>query len=1127
MQVEIRCPNPECGRRYHIDQSRLRRRARCMRCGREFITEPVDELAPEADQPPVKAGFPATGAFPGESPRPGPPVEGPVVPVPPSLPPPVPSRVPPENLPNRIGRFQIRRYLGGGTFGVVYQAHDPVLDREVALKVPRAGVSSSAEARARFLREPKAAAGLRHPNIVPVHDAGFDGQQYYIASDYIDGRTLEEVLEEGPLDFDRAAGVIRSLAEALDYADRLGIVHRDVKPGNVMIDTEGRPLLMDFGLARIEHSDEKLTQDGRLMGTPAYMAPEVADPEFGKVGPESDQYGLGVMLYEMLCGDRPFSGPSTVVIYNIKHQAPEPPRSRNAEIPRDLESICLKAMAKRQRERYRDCGELAEDLRRYLDREPTLARPPRPWEQVYRWARRNPAWAALVGTILLGFVVTTWLWQVAAAARSDAEQAAGEARANAADAQAKTEELSNANDQLERNLYFKNILLAWAHWVDGNVSHAEECLSKCPEHLRDWEWRYLNGLIHPVLFSLESHKQRVPGVAYSPDGRWIVTASWDRNIILWDANDGTAVRTPLYKVPWGANSVSFSASGKWLVVGALDPKGTVVIWEVGKWSEPKTYQAGFMVWSVAVDDDGKVAVGCMANIVKLYDVSTQRETTIHLPVDPKKALDLMRKAASDPKQLMQLFEGLWGKLGGASVDISDDGTWLVAATSDGTIKLWDLDSSQERSFAFPHDVEFMSVAINRDGRRIAAGSADGSLHVWNWDAAGATLEEDRVVRDAHEGSVYCVAFANDNDWLGSSGADNNIKIWDKSYQTLVVLQGHSSAVWAVAFSQDDRRIASGSDDTSVKVWKVGTAEETVVPPDDVNESWRVTLSPSIDQVVWTSPEGKLKFRNLRSGTSGQGDPFGGASPRATLEALQVQKTALGPRGELLAIAVAGPGNYKEVYIYDLARGELRGRLKVRAEEISALAFSADGLRLAAAHGTTVTVWDISSNTPLGTFSKHTSRVTSLEFSFDGQWIASASQGRIIIWEAKTSKVVKELKGHRKRVLHLVFSRDRKRLASASQDGTVKVWDVDTGRARTLVGHTCPVRSVAFTPGDTRLVSGGQDGSVRIWDPVTGESLILSELGGRGSPVVRVAIGSDGKRLAAASTDGSVRIWQAD
>jgi TolA-binding protein len=429
MQVEIRCPNPDCGRRYQIDQSLLDRVARCEKCGRTFITEPVRDLplVGYGDVPPGHQEEPATPsrAVGGCGTRTHPPLpagrsdaaQPPVVAEPPRaktpdatpVPPPPPDmESPPDDVPAQVGRFQIRRRLDGGAFGVVYQAHDPVLDREVALKVPRAGVSASSEAQARFLREPKAAAQLRHPHIVPVYDAGSDGQQYYIASAYIEGRTLEEVIHHERPDFRRTAEILHDLADALDYAHRTGVVHRDVKPANIMIDARGQALLMDFGLARLESSEEKLTQDGSLMGTPAYMAPEQADSSLGEVGPASDQYSLGVVLYELLCGRTPFSGPPAVLIHNALHQVPDPPRNIDSLVPRDLETICLKAMSKGPHERYSDCGAMAEDLRRYLDDEPIRARRAGPVERLVRWCRRNPVVAALSTTagLLLALTAT-------------------------------------------------------------------------------------------------------------------------------------------------------------------------------------------------------------------------------------------------------------------------------------------------------------------------------------------------------------------------------------------------------------------------------------------------------------------------------------------------------------------------------------------------------------------------------------------------------------------------------------------------------------------------------------------------------------------------------------------------
>ncbi len=331
-----------------------------------------------------------------------------------------PFEKPSPETPKSLGRFLIRSRIGVGGFGAVYRAYDPVLDREVALKVPRAEVLQEPKARARFLREPKAAAQLRHPHIVPIYDAGSDGDHFYIASALIEGQTLKAAIEDRQPDFRQAAEIVRDLAEALDYAHGMGVIHRDVKPANVMIDARGQAILMDFGLAHLKRSGEKLTQDGTVMGTPAYMAPEQADGSLGEVGPASDQYSLGVVLYELLSGRTPFSGPAAAVIFNHLHQAPEPPRRIKPQVPEDLETICLKAMAKRPRDRYANCAALSEDLRRWLDGEPVRARQMGAVERLARWCRRNPVVAGLSAATAVLLVAVAAVTSVSAVRTSRA-----------------------------------------------------------------------------------------------------------------------------------------------------------------------------------------------------------------------------------------------------------------------------------------------------------------------------------------------------------------------------------------------------------------------------------------------------------------------------------------------------------------------------------------------------------------------------------------------------------------------------------------------------------------------------------------------------------------------------------
>ncbi len=429
MLVTVRCPQSECRKTFEIDEANLGRRARCRSCGSRFILTGDDNT--NGDAPQTVDG--TAGA--NEESR---------------------DRNLQGDIPAQMGRFTIRRRLGVGAFGTVYQAFDPVLNREVAIKVPRTSTLQDERARTRFLREPKAAAQLRHPNIVPVFDAGDDGEHYYIASAYIQGTTLEELVESGEIDLRVAAEIVLALAEALQYAHRLGIVHRDVKPANVMIDEKGQPLLMDFGLAHIAESEEKLTQDGTVMGTPAYMSPEQADRSCGEVGAASDQYSLGVTLYEMLCGERPFSGPPSVVIHNTINLSPDSPRTRNARVPRDLETICLKTLAKRPEDRFIDCSELADELRRWLSGEPIRTRRRSSAEKLVQWTRRNPTVASLsLAFVLITFIFMSVLWsqwRVSEQKRQELERAGGTIQAHEQRIADQRRQIASTDNEVKKRL---------------------------------------------------------------------------------------------------------------------------------------------------------------------------------------------------------------------------------------------------------------------------------------------------------------------------------------------------------------------------------------------------------------------------------------------------------------------------------------------------------------------------------------------------------------------------------------------------------------------------------------------------------------------------------------------------
>jgi hypothetical protein len=273
-------------------------------------------------------------------------------------------------LPARVGRFLISSRLGEGAFGVVYRAYHPDLDCEVALKVAKAAGPEAQRRLERFQREAAAVARLRHPHIVPVFDAGRDSEFHWIASAFIDGSTLEAAIAAGDLDYRRSARIVLRLAEALAYAHGQGVVHRDVKPANVLLDRDGQPLLTDFGLAALSDHAARLTQDGAALGTPLYMAPEQAVGSGDEPTPAADQYSLGVLFYELLTGRPPFAGPPELLRFLHQDLPPPPPRRFKPDVPRELEAICLKCLNKNPRQRYASCADLAVALQRFLEDKP-------------------------------------------------------------------------------------------------------------------------------------------------------------------------------------------------------------------------------------------------------------------------------------------------------------------------------------------------------------------------------------------------------------------------------------------------------------------------------------------------------------------------------------------------------------------------------------------------------------------------------------------------------------------------------------------------------------------------------------------------------------------------------------
>ncbi len=997
-----------------------------------------------------------------------------------------------DGLPLLAGQYRILRVIGEGGMGTVYEAEQLRPRRTVALKAIRGRAASRAMLR-RFQREAQILARMQHPGIAQIYEAGADNDdpdQAYFAMELIRGRPLTEHAAAGSLDLNQRLDLMAGVCDAVHHAHQRGVIHRDLKPSNILVDEQGQPKILDFGVALASDADPvsetMRTAAGQLVGTLPYMSPEQVGADADGVDVRTDVYALGVLLYQLLSGRLPVevqNKPVPEAARMIREVKPTRLGRLDPALRGDAETIAARALEKDKERRYQSAADLGQELRRCIRGEPIEARRDSAMYLLRKRLARHRVVVAAGSAAALGITAFAVYAGVQAARYRTLAGSEHAAKVAAVTAQGVAEQEHARADRdaaaLRDSLYVSRIGFAQAAYSGGDAERMRRVLAECPPEQRGWEWSYLNRLADRSVRTARCFEPGLMGRWYTPSHGRVFAWRADGGVVVLSAADGaTVARFDTHRL---LTSLSESPDGRTLAAG--DNAGTVVLYDSPSGVAGASWTAHrHSVVTAQFSADSRTLLTAGPDGVALWDLPSAR------------ALRRIAPPSGDDITFAAL---------------SPDGALIACAGHAGPISLWGEADDQPVRVVHGHEGPVLTGVFSADGRLFATGSEDRTMRVWDVESG----RQVSVVR-GHANKVFAVALSPDGRLAVSGGTEAVLRVSDPATgRELQRLLGHEATITGISFIADGSGLISSGRDGTIRWW-ADLADQDVPRMDLGVGSVRVVrYTPDGSGLVFGAERGAGLLVRVagRDGTFREGQ---------RLDAL-VASLAFAPDGRTMYT-----GERSGLIV---RRGALTGEavasLTGHRGEVQALACSPDGGRLASASADgTLRVWDVAAAREERQLRGDGVRVGAV--LWDGAEIISGSwDGTIRVWDGASGETIRLVRSTPGAITGMCLAGgEASVLVASGADEDCSVWDRRTlERIGTLKGHQGPVHCIAASPDGTRVATGGFDNTVRVWEPRSGAELVA--LRAHLWSVDSVAFSPDGRTLVSAGSEGALRLWE--